>query len=51
MVEKFFGPWKKIAPSITFSDPKDVPQTQINFIDMPNAVQSEVAAINVSNLK
>jgi hypothetical protein len=50
MVEKF-GPWKKaIAPSITFSDPKDVPQTQINF-DMPNAVQSEVAAINVSNLK
>ena len=52
MVEKFFGPWKKaIAPSITFSDPRDVPQTQINFIDMPNAVQSEVAAINVSNLK
>jgi hypothetical protein len=33
------------------NDPKDVPQTQINFIDMPNAVQSEVAAINVSNLK
>ena len=52
MVEKFFGSWKKgIAPAITFSDPMDVPQTQINFIDMPNAVQSEVAAINISKLK
>ena len=52
MVEKFFGSWKKAtAPSITYSDPKDVPQTQINFIDMPNAVQSEVAVVNISNLK
>lgn len=52
MVEKFFGSWKKaIAPSISFSDPKDVPQTQINFVDMPNAVQSEVNVLNMSNLK
>jgi predicted Zn-dependent peptidase len=52
MVEKFFGSWKKAtAPSITFSNPKDVAVSQINFVDMPNAVQSEVAVVNMSNLK
>ena len=52
MVEKFFGSWKKAtAPSVTYNDPKDVAQTQINFIDMPNAVQSEIAVVNISNLK
>ncbi|CAM3904321.1 insulinase family protein [Flavobacterium sinopsychrotolerans] len=52
MVEKFFGSWKKAtAPSTTYNDPKDVQYSQINFIDMPNAVQSEVAVINISNLK
>ena len=52
MVEKFFGSWKKAtAPSVKFNDPKDVANTQINFIDMPNAVQSEVSVINMSNLK
>ena len=52
MVEKFFGSWKKAtAPSTTYNDPKDVQYSQINFIDMPNAVQSEVAVVNISNLK
>jgi predicted Zn-dependent peptidase len=52
MVEKFFGSWKKgTAPSISYADPKDVASTQINFIDMPNAVQSEVAVGNISSLK
>lgn len=52
MVEKFFGSWKKAAaPSISYSDPKDVSSTQINFIDMPNAVQSEVSVGNISKLK
>lgn len=52
MVEKFFGSWKKAtAPSTTYNDPKDVQYSQINFIDMPNAVQSEVAVVNMSNLK
>ncbi|MGK4566225.1 M16 family metallopeptidase [Flavobacterium sp. 3HN19-14] len=51
-VEKFFGSWKGgVAPAVTYADPKDVQYTQINFVDMPNAVQSEVAAINVTNLK
>ncbi|WP_426090808.1 insulinase family protein [Flavobacterium sp. DSR3-2] len=52
MVEKFFGSWKKAAaPSISYNDPKDVSATQINFIDMPNAVQSEVSVGNISKLK
>ncbi len=52
MVEKFFGSWKKAtAPSVIYNDPKDVAQTQINVIDMPNAVQSEIAVVNISNLK
>lgn len=51
-VEKLFGSWKKaIAPKVTYNDPKDVQYTQINFIDMPNAVQSEISLVNVSNLK
>jgi len=51
-VEKYFGSWKKAAaPAVSYADPKDVQYTQINFVDMPNAVQSEIALVNVSNLK
>ena len=51
-VEKLFGGWKKaIAPQLTYSDPKDVQYSQINFIDASNAVQSEIALVNLSNLK
>lgn len=51
-VEKYFGSWKKAsAPVVAYADPKDVQYTQINFVDMPNAVQSEIALVNVSNLK
>ncbi|MFC6875614.1 M16 family metallopeptidase [Flavobacterium myungsuense] len=51
-VETLFNPWlKATAPNLTISDPKDVQYTQINFIDMPNAVQSNIAVMNVSNLK
>lgn len=52
LVEKYFGAWKKAtAPTLSYSDPKDVQFSQINFIDMPNAVQSEVTAVNLTNLK
>jgi len=51
-VEKLFGSWKKaIAPQLTYSDPKNVQYSQINFVDMPNAVQSEIALVNTVNLK
>ena len=51
-VERLFGTWKKAtAPQLTYSNPKDVQYSQINFIDTPNAVQSEIALVNLSNLK
>lgn len=53
-VEELFGAdvWKKAtAPNLTYSDPKDLQYSQINFIDVPNAVQSEIALINLSKLK
>lgn len=51
-VEKLFGTWKKgVAPQVTYSSPKDVQYTQINFVDAPNAVQSEIAAVHITNLK
>lgn len=51
-VEKLFGSWKKAAaPAVSYTDPTDVQYTQINFIDMPNAVQSEISLVNVSKLK
>ena len=51
-VEKLFGDWAKAtAPVLTYSDPTNVQYTQINFVDMPNAVQSEIALQNTVNLK
>jgi predicted Zn-dependent peptidase len=51
-VEKLFGSWKKAtAPQVTFSDPKDVQYTQINFVDASNAVQSEISAVHITKLK
>ncbi|HRA74483.1 MAG TPA: pitrilysin family protein, partial [Flavobacterium sp.] len=51
-VEKLFGAWKKAtAPQVTFSDPKDVQYTQINFVDASNAVQSDISAVHITKLK
>lgn len=51
-VAKLFGNWeKRSTPKLTYEAPKDVPFTQINFVDMPNAVQSEISLINIVNLK
>lgn len=51
-VESLFGSWKKaIAPQLTYSDPSDVQYSRINFVDVSNAVQSEVALVNLSKLK
>lgn len=52
MVEKLFGSWAKgTAPKISYTDPTNVQYTQINFVDMPNAVQSEISLVNTVNLK
>jgi hypothetical protein len=45
MVEKRFLA-KGIAPQITYPDPTNVQQSQIDFVDMPNAVQSEISVVN-----
>ena len=51
-IEKLFGSWAKAtAPQLTYSEPKNVQYSQINFVDMPNAVQSEIAIQNTVNLK
>jgi len=51
-VEDLFDPWQKAtAPNLSYADPKDVQYQQINFVDMPNAVQTEISVMNISNLK
>ena len=52
LVEKLFSPWTKAtAPRLTYSNPTNVQYSQINFVDMPNAVQSEITILNTVNLK
>ena len=51
LVTKNFTPWTKaVPPSLSYSEPKDAQYTQINFVDMPNAVQSEISVQNLVNL-
>ena len=51
-VEKLFSSWAKAsAPVVKYNDPLNVQYSQINFVDMPNAVQSEIALQNTVNLK
>ncbi|WP_297762519.1 pitrilysin family protein [uncultured Muriicola sp.] len=51
-VTDLFGTWKKASPpDISISKPNNVQYTQINFVDMPNAVQSEIAVQNLVDLK
>ena len=52
LVREYLSDWKsKPIPVVKYATPKDVQYTQINFIDMPNAVQSEIAVENLVNLK
>lgn len=52
LVKQYFSAWKSgAAPQYSYSAPKDVQYTQINFVDMPNAVQSEIEIINMIDLK
>ncbi|UJH66136.1 pitrilysin family protein [Allomuricauda sp. SCSIO 65647] len=52
LVTEHFTPWTKaVPPSIAYSEPKQAQYTQINFVDMPNAVQSEISVQNLVDLK
>jgi len=51
-VEKLFGGWKKqAAPKNTYPNPENVTKLQIDFVDVPNAVQSEISLVNTVNLR
>lgn len=52
LATKAFTPWTKASPpSISYGNPADAQYTQINFVDMPNAVQSEVSVQSLVELK
>ncbi len=51
LVKKQFGNWKKgTVPNYTMPSVSNVAQTEINFINMPNAVQSDVSVISTTHL-
>ena len=53
LVQAYFGKWEK-SIEITSNVPEATPNvqyTQINFVDMPNAVQSNISLTNNVNLK
>ncbi|XLS28847.1 M16 family metallopeptidase [Flavobacteriaceae bacterium M23B6Z8] len=51
-VTEYFSGWKAASPlKISYSKPASVQYTQINFVDMPNAVQSEITVQNVVDLQ
>jgi len=52
LVEQNFIPWvKAVPPSFQFSRPSNAQYTQINFVDVPNAVQSDVVIESLVDLK
>tara|TARA_R100001369_G_scaffold29172_4_gene52674 strand:- start:166015 stop:168081 length:2067 start_codon:yes stop_codon:yes gene_type:complete len=52
LTKKYFGDWKsQDLPKFNIGDPTNVQYTQVNFLNMPNAVQSEVAVVNTIKLK
>lgn len=51
LVEKLFGDWKKgKLPKYTMPVVNDLENPEINFIDMSNAVQSEISVGNIINI-
>jgi len=52
LVEDHFKMWKdETAPEFTLPKPRKAQYRQINFVDMPNAVQSEIIAQNTVDLQ
>ncbi len=52
LVKSNFGKWKAKSPKQTpFTEATNLETTEINFVDMPNAVQSEIIVQNLVDLK
>ena len=52
LVETHFVGWTKaMPPSFNYTEPSNAQFTRINFVDMPNAVQSEIYVQNLAKLK
>ncbi|WP_320973779.1 pitrilysin family protein [Dysgonomonas capnocytophagoides] len=52
LVAENFSSWKKTpAPVSKYTEPANLTNTEIDFVDVPNAVQSEISVNNVVNLK
>lgn len=52
LVKKYFNKWEKgDLPSYTIPTVNNVATTEIDFINMPNSVQSDVTVLNTVNLK
>ena len=51
LVKKLFSDWKKgEIPASNFPKPENVATTEINFVNMSNAKQSEVVVVNTTDL-
>ncbi|MGA0373879.1 MAG: M16 family metallopeptidase [Flavobacteriaceae bacterium] len=51
LTQKYFGKWPKgRVSSSSFPEPENLAQTQIAFVEMPNAVQSEVSVLSTANI-
>lgn len=51
-IEQKFNAWEKgSVKAQNYPEPTNLGNTSINFVDMPNAVQSEVSTNNVTHLK
>ncbi|NQY05115.1 MAG: insulinase family protein [Flavobacteriaceae bacterium] len=47
LVTKYFINWKRgLPPNLSFLKPRNVQYKQISFVDMPNAVQSELSVVS-----
>lgn len=53
LVTKHFKKWKSSKKELeaNISSPSDVMSSEINFVDMPDAVQSELSVLNITNLQ
>lgn len=52
LVTQYFAPWViAVPPSFSFTKPAGVQYTQVSFVDMPNAVQSEISVQHLIDLK